>query len=106
MTRVLRTSNSKQEIKQVAATFMGFDPELTLVRLPVKKKRFTVIRSPHVTNRSREQFELRTRKWLLKTNMPFKAVKNFIKTERVSQEFPGVLIRLKKIKTNYTPIRL
>ena len=83
-------------MKQVATTFMGFDPELTLVRLPIKKKRFTVIRSPHVTNRSREQFELRTRKWLLKTNMPFNAIESFIKTERVSQEFPGVLVSLRK----------
>ena len=31
-----------------------------LVRLPVKIKKWTVIRSPHVHKKSREQFELRT----------------------------------------------
>lgn len=48
MTRILITSSSKQEIKQVASTFMGFDSELTLVRLPVKKKE---IHSNSITSR-------------------------------------------------------
>ena len=95
MARIVLTSNSKQEMKQVTNAFMGFDPELSLIRLPVKKKMFTVIRSPHVTNRSREQFQLRTSKWLLNTKMPLRAVENFIQMERVAEEFPGVLIRLR-----------
>lgn len=32
------------------------------VPLPTKIERFTVIRGPHIDNRSREQFELRTHK--------------------------------------------
>jgi small subunit ribosomal protein S10 len=35
-------------------------PNLQIIRLPVKMKKWTVIRSPHVHKKSREQFELRT----------------------------------------------
>jgi small subunit ribosomal protein S10 len=35
------------------------------IPLPVRKKRFTVLRSPHVDKKSREQFEIRTHKRLL-----------------------------------------
>ncbi len=35
------------------------------IPLPVRKERFTVLRSPHVDKKSREQFEIRTHKRLL-----------------------------------------
>lgn len=35
------------------------------IPLPVRKKRWTVLRSPHVDKKSREQFEIRTYKRLL-----------------------------------------
>ena len=35
------------------------------VPLPTKKERWTVLRSPHVDKKSREQFEIRTHKRLL-----------------------------------------
>ena len=35
-------------------------PNLKIVRLPTKIKKWTVIRSPHVHKKSREQFEIRT----------------------------------------------
>jgi small subunit ribosomal protein S10 len=35
------------------------------IPLPTKKNRFTVLRSPHVDKKSREQFEIRTHKRLL-----------------------------------------
>lgn len=35
------------------------------IPLPVKKKRWTVLRSPHVDKKSREQFEIRTHKRLI-----------------------------------------
>jgi small subunit ribosomal protein S10 len=35
------------------------------ITLPTVKNRFTVLRSPHVDKKSREQFELRTHKRLL-----------------------------------------
>ena len=94
MARIVLTSNSKQEMKQVTNAFMGFDPELSLIRLPVKKNVHSDPFSAR-TNRSREQFQLRTSKWLLNTKMPLRAVENFIQMERVAEEFPGVLIRLR-----------
>ena len=38
------------------------------IPLPVKTERWTVLRSPHVDKKSREQFELRTHKRLLDIN--------------------------------------
>ena len=35
------------------------------IPLPVRKKRWTVLRSPHVDKKSREQFEIRTHKRVL-----------------------------------------
>ena len=35
------------------------------IPLPTKLKRFTVLRSPHIDKKSREQFEIRTHKRLL-----------------------------------------
>jgi small subunit ribosomal protein S10 len=35
------------------------------IRLPTKIKKFTVLRSPHIDKKSREQFEIRTHKRLL-----------------------------------------
>lgn len=35
------------------------------VPLPTKKEKFTVLRSPHIDKKSREQFEIRTHKRLL-----------------------------------------
>jgi hypothetical protein len=42
---------------------------LSLYNLPKKFKRFTVLRSPHVHKRSREQFEIITHKVVLKCNI-------------------------------------
>lgn len=40
------------------------------IPLPVRKERFTVLRSPHVDKKSREQFEIRTHKRLLEIIEP------------------------------------
>ena len=46
-------------VKKTGATIIGPVP------LPTKKEVFTVLRSPHVDKKSREQFELRTHKRLV-----------------------------------------
>ena len=46
-------------VKRTGAQLMGPVP------LPNKKRCFTVLRSPHVDKKSREQFEMRTHKRLL-----------------------------------------
>jgi small subunit ribosomal protein S10 len=43
---------------------MGID-EYRVIPMPIKKQRFTVLRSPHVDKKSREQFEIRTYSKLL-----------------------------------------
>jgi len=35
------------------------------IPLPTNNEKFTVLRSPHVNKKSREQFETRTHKWLI-----------------------------------------
>ena len=46
-------------VKKAGATVVGPVP------LPTRKELFTVLRSPHVDKKSREQFELKTHKRLL-----------------------------------------
>ena len=50
------------------------------VGLPTKTKKFTVLRSPHVNKKSREQFEVQTLKTLLAgvANVPFAHRKNML----------------------------
>jgi ribosomal protein S10 len=40
------------------------------VNLPTKRRRWTVLRSPHIDKKSREQFEMRTLKALFRLSMP------------------------------------
>lgn len=42
--------------------FMGFTPETSHVRLPDSRVLYTVLRSPHIDKKSREQFEMRIKK--------------------------------------------
>ena len=44
--------------------------EFTIINLPQKKKKITVLRSPHIDKKSREQFQLEKKKTVLyiKTN--------------------------------------
>lgn len=42
--------------------------KVKVARLPVKNRRFTVLKSPHVNKTAREQFELREHKCLITLN--------------------------------------
>ncbi|MBF0493921.1 MAG: 30S ribosomal protein S10 [Candidatus Omnitrophica bacterium] len=53
------TAEIVDTVKKTGATIMGPIP------LPSKNEIFTVLRSPHVDKKSREQFELKTHKRLL-----------------------------------------
>jgi small subunit ribosomal protein S10 len=48
-----------ETVKKTGATILGPVP------LPTKRELFTVLRSPHVDKKSREQFELKTHKRLV-----------------------------------------
>ena len=99
MTNIIISSNSIKEIKTVSNTLLSLDPLMKLIRLPRKLKKFTVIRSPHVTNRSREQFQICTYKWILKTNLPTRLVQRFIDTSDMHILSPSVTINCQN-KTN------
>ena len=92
MTRIIISSNSLQEIKTASNTLLSLDPLMKLIRLPNKLKKFTVIRSPHVTNRSREQFQICTHKWVIKTNLPTPLVQRFIDTSDLHIMSPSVTV--------------
>ena len=49
------------------AQFLGIQ-EISKIELPEKKKKITVLRSPHIDKKSQEQFEIRN----YKTNIIFK----------------------------------
>jgi len=59
--RLLDTSAAEivETVRRMGATVSGPIP------LPTKIERFTVLRSPHIDKRSREQFEIRTHRRLL-----------------------------------------
>ena len=96
MTQIIISGTSIKELKTVAEIFFTLDPFMTLIRLPSKLKKFTVIRSPHVTNRSREQFQICKYKWILKTPIPVNLVKHFTKISSINLLNPGVIINYKE----------
>ncbi len=62
------------------------------VPLPVTKRRFTVIRSPHIDKKSREHFELRIHKRLLDIIQPSSKTIDSLTT---LQAAPGVDVSIK-----------
>jgi ribosomal protein S10 len=71
-TKIVLVSHNKKELKAVHKKLIMIDPLLKMIKLPLKTKRFTVLRSPHVNKTAREQFELLTYKWVLFTKLPNK----------------------------------
>ena len=62
------------------------------VPLPTRIERYTVLRSPHIDKKSREQFEIRTHKRLVDIHQP--TAKTIDALERLSMP-AGVEIRIK-----------
>jgi len=89
-TLVLTSSNNeifniiKKEMDQ------NFPNSYVLVPLPRKRKRFTVLRSPHVNSKSKEHFETIFFRRLLKAQLSFSELKKLL---RLIPSF--VLIKLK-----------
>ena len=111
MTYITISTTSIKEIKSVANKLLFLDSSMVISRLPLKKKKFTVIRSPHVTNRSREQFQICKHKWILKTQIPLPLIETAIEEMDLFLENPGISIKChlkkdKKSEKNYTPIEL
>lgn len=55
----------------------------SFINLPIKKKRITLLKSPHVNKAAREQFELRSYKsvFLIKSNLPYEFTKLLFKNK-------------------------
>lgn len=57
--------------KEIAETAKGTGAEVHgPIPLPVRVERYTVLRSPHIDRKSREQFEIRTHKRLIDIVQP------------------------------------
>jgi len=50
----------KSFLQKLKSTWSEIDgSELSVIGLPIKKKRYTILRSPHVDKKSRDQWEIR-----------------------------------------------
>jgi small subunit ribosomal protein S10 len=57
--------------KEIVATAQNTGAEVTgPIPLPTRIERYTVLRSPHIDRKSREQFEIRTHKRLIEILQP------------------------------------
>ena len=72
-------SDIVEAAQRTGATVIGPIP------LPTKIERFTVLRSPHVDKKSREQFEMRTHKRLLELGNPTSATIDKLKSFELSE---------------------
>ena len=97
MTHITISGTSIKELKTITNKFLLLDSDMNVIRLPVKTKRFTLIRSPHVTNKSREQFEIHTYKWILQSNLPMKLIERFIEYRNLHNAYPGISINCSKL---------
>ena len=68
--KVLLLNNFSQKLKNLL-NLIGL---CSIVKLPVKIQKFTLLSSPHVNKKSREQFEIKTYKRLIVINVKNKDV--------------------------------
>lgn len=64
------------------------------ISLPLKRKRFTVLRSPHIDKKSREHFELRSRKTRLSFSFTQKRFLSFFIFLLKNSKFPASQLEL------------
>jgi len=82
--------------KKLFPLFDEYGPTISSVNSPSKVKKFTVLRSPHIDKKSREQFQIKTTKQIF----IFKKFQSFSQSllllECLKQlSFPGIQINLK-----------
>lgn len=71
------------------------------VFLPTKIERYTVLRSPHVDKKARDQFERKTHKRLLSINIPFRTEQSFFLIYRILRMLQTQAIGLELRLTYY-----
>lgn len=73
-----------------------------VIGLPIKKKLYTVLRSPHKDKKSREQFE--SKRWkaqIIIDSVKKKNMASLFFFLLKNSEFPGVEIQISLVKTSY-----
>lgn len=78
--RVLRISSLllEKELKKLDEVYSGQTVLKGPVRLPVKKRYYSLLRSPHIDKDSQEQFEIRRHKWIFDIDVPKKNYINLL----------------------------
>ena len=94
-TKIILAGHDKKELQATHKQLVLVDPSITVIKLPLKIKRFTVLRSPHVNKTAREQFELFTHKWVLFTDLPRKILERYLDKKKTLRQNPGVFLKFK-----------
>jgi ribosomal protein S10 len=94
--KVLSVQNQKRSVRLGLANSGGqmIPPKSNRsLRLPLKQSLYTVLRSPHIDKKSREQFELKVHKQLIIINTETKNLRD--KLSRLKfHELPGVQMKV------------
>lgn len=91
--RVLKISTLllEKELKRLDGIYNTQSLVRGPVRLPVKKRYYSILRSPHIDKASQEQFEISRHKWIFDIKVP---KKNYINLLSMISFPPGVSISI------------
>jgi small subunit ribosomal protein S10 len=78
--RILRISSLllENELKKLDELYSGQTLLKGPIRLPIKKRYYSLLRSPHIDKDSQEQFEIRRHKWVYDIKVPKKTYINLL----------------------------
>jgi small subunit ribosomal protein S10 len=82
-------------INQIKSAAININLDVKHASLPVKKKVYTVLRSPHIDKKSREQFELRRYARLISLISNDKNVFDDFLNQLKDQVNPGISLKIK-----------
>nr|YP_010478476.1 ribosomal protein S10 [Chlorobotrys sp.]UVI60781.1 ribosomal protein S10 [Chlorobotrys sp.] len=91
--QVLRISNLllEKELAKLDKIYKGQTSFKGPIRLPLKKRYYSLLRSPHIDKDSQEQFEIRRHKWIFDIQVPKKNYINLLSNLSLP---PGVEISI------------
>lgn len=81
--------------------FFSID-KYSIISLPKKIKKFTVIRSPHIDKKSREQYEIRTYKTIIKVRISNNAIALLFLEVLKNFKFIGIQLEITLQTKSYT----
>jgi len=92
---ILEAPLSSNLHKKAHAIYL-MDPKAKLAKLPTKSKIFTVIRGPHVNNKSREHFQYQKHKWAITTQLGPNLMKHFLSKHAKDPFVSSIYLRNRK----------